>query len=170
MYVQDCTIRIWDTVLCQCVRVLSSHTASVTCIRWGGSDLIYSASQDRTVKVWRASDVGYYYYCVADKLEILIIANAHACGYVQGVMCRSLEGHGHWVNSLALNTDYVIRTGAFDPAKATLVHKDVTETASVRAEMAQERYNAVLVSNLRYWLTYCCMHILSLWCIRDKCI
>ncbi len=45
-------------------------------------------------------------------------------------MCRSLEGHGHWVNSLALSTDYVIRTGAFDPAKASIVHKDVTESGT----------------------------------------
>lgn len=37
---------------------------------------------------------------------------------------RTLQGHGHWVNVLALNTDYVMRTGAFDPAKATIVHDD----------------------------------------------
>ena len=43
-------------------------------------------------------------------------------------MCRTLQGHGHWVNVLALSTDYVMRTGAFDPADACLVHRDVTET------------------------------------------
>jgi hypothetical protein len=36
------------------------------------------------------------------------------------VLCRTLEGHAHWVNSIALNTDYVIRTGAVDP---TAVHR-----------------------------------------------
>lgn len=36
---------------------LSGHTQSVTCIKWGGEGLIYSASQDRTIKVWRAGDV-----------------------------------------------------------------------------------------------------------------
>lgn len=30
----------------------------------------------------------------------------------QGVMCRTLEGHAHWVNTLALSTDYVLRTQA----------------------------------------------------------
>lgn len=25
-----------------------------------------------------------------------------------------LQGHGHWINSLALSTEYVLRTGAFD--------------------------------------------------------
>ncbi|KAL1462008.1 hypothetical protein WDU94_013861 [Cyamophila willieti] len=95
---KDGAIRIWDVILSQCVRVLTSHTRSVTSIRWGGSGLIYSASQDRTIKVWRASD---------------------------GVMCRTLEGHAHWVNTLALSTDYAMRVEAtshydranFDPSK-----------------------------------------------------
>ena len=30
---------------------LSSHTQGVKSIRWSGDDLIYSASQDRTIKV-----------------------------------------------------------------------------------------------------------------------
>ncbi|XP_018732891.2 notchless protein homolog [Eucalyptus grandis] len=28
--------------------------------------------------------------------------------------CNIYWGHGHWVNSLALSTEYVLRTGAFD--------------------------------------------------------
>jgi WD40 repeat protein len=59
---------------------LTSHTMSVKCLKWGGGGLIYSASQDRTIKVWRTTD---------------------------GALCRTLQGHGHWVNVLALNTDYV---------------------------------------------------------------
>ena len=34
------------------------------------------------------------------------------------MLCRSLEGHGHWVNTMCLNTDYVIRTGAFEPSES----------------------------------------------------
>ena len=52
--------------------------------------LIYSGSQDRTIGVWRPD----------------------------GVYCRGLKGHAHWVNSLAVNTAYVTRTGAFEPAEA----------------------------------------------------
>ena len=47
---------------------------------------------------------------------------------IQGILCRTLQGHGHWVNTMALCTDYVMRTGAFDPAHATIVHKDVKES------------------------------------------
>jgi hypothetical protein len=32
---------------------------------------------------------------------------------------RSLEGHGHWVNTMALSTDFVLRTGAHDVKRLT---------------------------------------------------
>ena len=38
----------------------------------------------------------------------------------QGVLCRTLQGHGHWVNTMALSTDYILRTGAFDPSDRTI--------------------------------------------------
>lgn len=41
-------------------------------------------------------------------------------------MCRTLQGHAHWVNTLALSTDYVLRTGAFEPATATVNPQDVS--------------------------------------------
>ncbi|XP_068302689.1 notchless protein homolog [Pyrus communis] len=44
-------------------------------------------SQDCTIKVWETT---------------------------QGKLIRELKGHGHWVNSLTLSTEYVLRTGAFD--------------------------------------------------------
>lgn len=34
-------------------------------------------------------------------------------------MCRTLEGHAHWVNTLALNVDYVLRTGPFQLGSTT---------------------------------------------------
>ena len=40
------------------------------------------------------------------------------------MLCRTLQGHGHWVNILALSTDYVMRTGAYDPRNADIVRKD----------------------------------------------
>ena len=51
---KDQSVRIWDTISSCVLRVLTSHTASVTKVLWGGEGLIYSASQDRTIKVWEA--------------------------------------------------------------------------------------------------------------------
>lgn len=36
------------------------------------------------------------------------------------MLCRTLQGHGHWVNTMALSTDYALRTGAYDPGDTNL--------------------------------------------------
>ena len=77
--------------------------------------------QDRTIKVWRAGD---------------------------GALCRTLQGHGHWVNVLALNTDYIMRTGAFDPAKAKIVQDEEDKIEPMEAKKrAEARYGEVRGEN-----------------------
>lgn len=49
---KDQSIRVWDVNNSTCLKIFTSHTASVTKVLWGGEGLIYSASQDRTIKVW----------------------------------------------------------------------------------------------------------------------
>lgn len=110
---KDGDVRLWDAVLGKCEKILSGHTGAVTCVRWGGQGLIYSSSQDRTIKVWRASD---------------------------GVLCRTLSGHAHWVNTLALSTDYALRTGAFDPADKTRKHAEEGLSFDGLKELALKRY------------------------------
>ena len=58
---KDGTIRIWDVMLYKATLILSGHTHCVTCVRWGGEGLLYTSSQDRTIKVWRAKDVSLRY-------------------------------------------------------------------------------------------------------------
>lgn len=119
---KDSTVRIWDTLLLRCELVLSGHTLCVTCIRWSANGLIYSSSQDRTIKVWRGSD---------------------------GVLCRSLDGHAHWVNTLALSCDYIVRTGAFDPIEMNK-SKQLEVNANNRQDLArkaQERYDKTRSGN-----------------------
>ncbi|XP_068220700.1 notchless protein homolog 1 [Palaemon carinicauda] len=113
---KDGDIRIWNIQTGSCERVLSNHVKSVTALRWGGEGLIFSASQDRTIKVWRASD---------------------------GVLCRTLQGHGHWVNTLALNTDYVLRTGAFEP-QALMKPRPEFLPDEEKLACAENRYQAAL--------------------------
>ena len=43
----DGDVIIWDSILGRCLMALTSHTMSVKCLKWGGSGLLYSASQDR---------------------------------------------------------------------------------------------------------------------------
>ncbi|RYG57139.1 hypothetical protein EON66_01115 [archaeon] len=88
---KDKTVRVWNTRTSTCQFSLSGHSDSIECVRWGGEGFIYTASRDRTILVWALE---------ADKTRAKCI--------------RTLSGHGHRINSLALNTDHLCRTGAFD--------------------------------------------------------
>ena len=60
-----------------------------------------------------------------------------------GVNVSELTGHAHWVNCLALSTDYVLRTGCFDHTKKVFD----PDTDSGQQEMkayALERYKKSL--------------------------
>jgi len=88
---KDQTVRLWDTAVGTCLHSLSSHSAAVMQVRWSGEradigGVVYSAGRDCTIKVWNPSD---------------------------GTMMNELKGHGHWINTLALNTDYAIRSGPY---------------------------------------------------------
>ncbi|KAI2640347.1 YVTN repeat-like/Quino protein amine dehydrogenase [Hypomontagnella submonticulosa] len=104
---KDATIRIWIVNTGRIEHVLSGHKASVSCVRWGGTDLIYSASQDKTVKVWDA---------------------------VNGTLKHTLASHAHWVNHLALSTDFVLRTAFYDHTK------NVPASLEEKRAKAKERF------------------------------
>ena len=61
-------------------------------IKWGGDGFLFSASRDRTIKVWGVEPGNQYV----------------------GNLVRTLAGHGHRVNTLALSTEHACRTGCFD--------------------------------------------------------
>jgi ribosome assembly protein 4 len=89
---KDCTIKLWNVNNGTTTRTLSGHTDSVECIKWSGQvdsnndNIIYSASRDRTIKVWNIN---------------------------RGILIRTLTGHGHRINTLALSSDYILRTGPY---------------------------------------------------------
>ena len=84
---KDGIVKIWNIKNRQCLYSLSSHTAAIRDLKWGGVGLIYTASQDRTIKVWEASS---------------------------GKLIRNLEGHAHWVNNISLNTEAALRLGPYN--------------------------------------------------------
>lgn len=116
---KDGTVRVWDVARRQVDFVLGGHTASVNCVRWGGEGAIYTASSDRTIKVWNDQD---------------------------GRLIRTLNEHAHWVNTLALSTDYFLRTGPFDPrdryaAAAAERARSGTSEDEHAVSAAKERYD-----------------------------
>lgn len=83
---KDGLVKVWDVTRRTCLQTLSQHKSAVAAVKWAGSGCIITASRDRTIKIWSP----------------------------EGSLTKSLEGHAHWINTLALSTDYVLRTGAFD--------------------------------------------------------
>lgn len=115
---RDFTIRIWDAVSKHTDFALTGHTGCVSCVKWGGKGWIYSASHDRTIKIWDATTSS------------------------KGTLVHTLTSHAHWVNHLALSTDFVLRTGFYDHNGT----KSVPETISGKRQKARERYEAALAS------------------------
>jgi ribosome assembly protein 4 len=58
-------------------------------VKWGGEGLLYTASRDRTIKVWAVD------------------------GGEKGKLVRTLVGHAHRVNKIALSTDCINRSGPY---------------------------------------------------------
>ena len=62
-------------------------------------------------------------------------------------MTQELKGHGHWVNTLALSTDYVLRTGCYDQTKKEFAdHKEMHKYAIERYEKVKDPLGERLVS------------------------
>ncbi len=90
---KDHTVKLWNLRLGRCIGTICGHADSVESVRWGGTGLLYTCSRDRTIKVWAVDGDDVY-------------------GSNQHKLVRTLTGHAHRINTLALNCDYVLRTGA----------------------------------------------------------
>jgi ribosome assembly protein 4 len=97
---KDGTVKVWDTTRRVCLYTMSGHTNAVSCVKWSGSNIVYSASHDKTIKSWD------------------ILAN--------GKCIQTLKSHAHWVNHLAISTDYVLRKGGFDHSTTRSSSKKLT--------------------------------------------
>ncbi|CAG86137.2 DEHA2C08954p [Debaryomyces hansenii CBS767] len=97
---KDGTVKVWDTTRRVCLLTMSGHTNAVSCVKWTGSNIVYSGSHDKTIKVWDISAGGK---CI-----------------------QTLKSHAHWVNHLSTSTDYVIRKGAFDHTSTKSKTKNLT--------------------------------------------
>lgn len=110
---KDGLAKVWDVTGKTCLITLSQHKDAIACVKWAGSGHIYTASRDRSIKIWTP----------------------------QGSLVKSLDGHAHWINTLALSTDYALRTGAFDHNGQLKVDRNDPEAMK---QAALERYKAAL--------------------------
>lgn len=63
------------------------------------------------------------------------------------MMIQELKGHSHWVNTLALSTDYVLKTGCWDhTGREFLSPKEMQKYAIERYEKTKDLQGERLVS------------------------
>ena len=109
---RDGTVVVWNVLSRRKEMTISGHSDSIECCKWSGENLIYTASRDRTIRVWGLEGPN-------------------------GKLVRTLVGHAHRINALSLNTDYILRCGGFDWEKKTFTSdEEMVECAKKKyAEM-----------------------------------
>ncbi|KAJ8073529.1 ribosome assembly [Marasmius tenuissimus] len=136
---KDGTVRVWSTLTRRTEYTLGGHTASVNVVKWGGGGVggfglkkgvLYTASSDRTVRVWDAEG---------------------------GRLLHTLKDHAHWVTTLTLNTDFVLRTGPFDHTGKKPKNDEEAQ------QLALKRYTNVLSTTPELLITGSDDHTLFLW-------
>lgn len=103
---KDATVIIWNISLMAKEFLISGHADSIECVKWGGEGLIYTGARDRIIRVWSVKD--------------------------RGKLCRTLVGHAHRINSLALNTDYVLKRGGYTHEDKIYNNKDDMYNDSIK--------------------------------------
>lgn len=111
---KDGTVKVWDSSRRVCTMTMSGHTNAVSCVKWSGSNILYSASHDKTIRAWDIE--------------------------AGGKTIQVLKSHAHWVNHLSISTDYVLRKGGFDHKSSRSSTK--TDMADLRKK-ALEAYELV---------------------------
>ena len=107
---KDGTVKVWHSTRRVCVATLSGHTNAVLCVKWSGSNIIYSASHDKTIRAWDMT--------------------------VGGKTIQVLKSHAHWVNHLSISTDYVLSKSGFDHTSSRGSTK--TDAAELRSRARVE--------------------------------
>lgn len=115
---KDGTVKVWDTTSRTCELTMSGHTNAVSCVKWSGSNIIYSGSHDKTIRAWDIS--------------------------ARGKCVQVLKSHAHWINHLSLSTDYVLRKGGFDHTSTKSSSKKISPQ-ELRSKALEEYEKAVKI-------------------------
>ncbi|XP_066909624.1 notchless protein homolog 1 [Halyomorpha halys] len=138
----DTTVRFWDLTTQTPLFCCKGHNNWVLCIAWSpDSTKFVSGCKDGNIILWdptTGKQKGPTMKGHKQWITSLVWEPYHLNRDI-GILCRTLEGHAHWVNSLSVNTDYVMRLGSsFRPSEnVNQNNKEALKKATI------ERYREV---------------------------
>jgi len=106
---KDGFLKIWNIANSSCILNVHAHESSITKSIWSGNDYIYTASQDKLIKIWKES----------------------------GDCVNILKGHAHWINTMSINTEHILKNGCFDFENKKIEFSNKRE----KYEYAVKRFN-----------------------------
>jgi ribosome assembly protein 4 len=92
---KDGIVKIWNGLTGASINTFSAHLDAITKAVWSGENFIYTCSRDKSIKIWQEN----------------------------GIPVHVLSGHAHWVNTMTLNSEYIIRTACNDEKKKSFKNK-----------------------------------------------
>lgn len=106
---KDGFLKIWNISNSACLLNVHAHENSITKSIWSGNDYIYTCSQDKLIKIWASN----------------------------GDCVNVLKGHAHWINTMSINTEHILKTGCYDFETKKIEFSSKRE----KYEYAVKRYN-----------------------------
>ncbi|KAH7094047.1 WD-repeat protein [Auriculariales sp. MPI-PUGE-AT-0066] len=169
----DGHVRLWDPKTGKPLGdAMKRHSKFVTSLSWEPIHInptnprLASASKDGTVCVWNAAQRSHIYTLGGHTATVNVVRWGGARNGVlytassdrtSGRPLHTLKEHAHWVTTLTLNTDFVLRTGPFD-------HKGkVPESDEEAQAVALARYKKLVDANGEILITGSDDHTLFLW-------
>ena len=118
---KDGFVKAYNADNLHCVLNFQAHNEAVSKVIWSGENYIYTVSQDKTLKQWNS----------------------------KGQLISNHTGHAHWINTMAMSTEFITRTGCYD-------YENINNTNSLSMDInfneiclksLEEKSN---IANLRY--------------------
>lgn len=141
---KDGTLVAWNihSRTCSFKLFTNSQKNAVTCVKWSGSDMIIASSKDQCIYMWN---------------------------FESRQLLSKVKEHGHWINSLSLNSDFIIRTGPFDTKYLLKEPEYLTQHLSVDERYCHSklRYKEFFDANGEFLVSGSDDRTLCLWNIKN---